>query len=130
MNLKNGFVIILTAILALGLVTSSLLGATPGLKPAEGQAGLTREMRNWEYINHDKLGTNYSPQNIINKDNVQHLELKWIYPMHVFPDYPYANQLLANLTSKSESVSSATALVYDDLLERFGETSTVGFPNE
>ncbi len=87
MNLKNGFVIILTVILALGLVTSSLLSTTPGLRPAEGQAGLTREMRNWEYINHNKLGTNYNPQNIINKDNVQHLELKWIYPI------PSASQL-------------------------------------
>ncbi len=65
----------------MGLVTSSLIATTPGLRPAEGQAGLTREMRNWEWVNHNALGTNYNPQNQINKENVQFLELKWIYPV-------------------------------------------------
>jgi glucose dehydrogenase len=34
---------------------------------------------NWEYINFDANGTNFNPQNQINKENVQALELKWTY---------------------------------------------------
>jgi tetratricopeptide (TPR) repeat protein len=54
--------------------------------------------------------------------------------LHVFPEYAYAKRLLADLTSgdaraKSGGTSNAT-FVYDDLLERFGETSTVQFANE
>jgi len=54
--------------------------------------------------------------------------------LHVFPEYAYARQLLADVTSgdarsKSGGTSEA-ALVYDDLLERFGETSTVQFSND
>ena len=39
------------------------------------------EGNNWEYINHNVRGTNYSPQNQINADNVHMLELKWTYPI-------------------------------------------------
>ena len=39
------------------------------------------ERNNWEYINHNVRGTNYSPQNQINADNVHMLELKWTYPI-------------------------------------------------
>ena len=39
------------------------------------------EENNWEYINHNVRGTNYSPQNQINAENVHMLELKWIYPI-------------------------------------------------
>jgi len=36
---------------------------------------------NWEFINHNVRGTNYSPQNQINADNAHMLELKWTYPI-------------------------------------------------
>jgi outer membrane protein assembly factor BamB len=39
------------------------------------------DRNNWEYINHNVRGTNYSPQNQINADNVHMLELKWTYPI-------------------------------------------------
>ncbi len=35
---------------------------------------------NWEYLNYDLDGTNFSPQTKITKDNVQNLELKWVWP--------------------------------------------------
>jgi outer membrane protein assembly factor BamB len=38
---------------------------------------------NWEYINHDSWGSNYSPQDEINKENVKDLEIRWIFP---FPE--------------------------------------------
>ena len=38
---------------------------------------------NWEYINHDSWGSNYSPQYEINKENVKDLEIRWIFP---FPE--------------------------------------------
>jgi glucose dehydrogenase len=44
--------------------------------------------RNWEFVNHDQWGTNYSPQNYINRDNVHLLELKWTYP------FPPASEFL------------------------------------
>ena len=34
------------------------------------------EENNWEYINHNVRGTNYSPQNQINAENAHMLELK------------------------------------------------------
>ena len=36
---------------------------------------------NWEQINHNVRGTNYSPQNQINSDNAHMLELKWTFPI-------------------------------------------------
>ena len=68
--------LLLAAILVLGTLSISFLTVSP----AFGQA-LSREERNWEFTNGDKFGLNYNPQNILNKDNVQHLELKWIYPI-------------------------------------------------
>ena len=46
------------------------------------------EENNWEYINHNVRGTNYSPQNQINAENVHMLELKWTYP------FPSASEFL------------------------------------
>ena len=42
---------------------------------------IERWQRNWEFVNHDAFGTNYSPQNQINAENVHMLELKWMYPI-------------------------------------------------
>ncbi len=35
---------------------------------------------NWEYVDYDQLSTSFNPQTQINKDNVNLLELKWIFP--------------------------------------------------
>ena len=97
MNHKNWF-IILTAILSTLLLSSAMLAITPAPKPAEaldaamGSSGqLTRAMRNWEYVNHNEFGTNYNPQTVINRDNVQYLELEWMYPYapwHAYTGFP------------------------------------------
>ena len=42
---------------------------------------------NWEYINHNVRGTNYSPQNQINADNAHRLELKWTFPIPPAPEF-------------------------------------------
>lgn len=39
------------------------------------------EGANWEYINFDSNGSNFNPQNQVNMENVQLLELKWAYPI-------------------------------------------------
>lgn len=52
------------------------------------------------------------------------------HALHVYPDYAYAQQLLAKARSAEAIAPAAASPVYDDLLERFGEISTVQFPNE
>ena len=42
---------------------------------------------NWEQINHNVRGTNYSPQNQINADNAHMLELKWTFPIPPAPEF-------------------------------------------
>ena len=46
---------------------------------ASGQE-LTRAMSNWDMINYGQYGRSHSPQSIINQDNADNLEMKWIYP--------------------------------------------------
>ncbi|MBI2125920.1 MAG: PQQ-binding-like beta-propeller repeat protein [Thaumarchaeota archaeon] len=72
------------------LVFSTVFVAVPITPRASAQAQLPREQRNWEYINHDQQGGSYNPQNQINKDNAQLLELQWImpYPPKQYPEYP------------------------------------------
>ena len=53
------------------------LGDNPMI--ASGQE-LTREMSNWDMINYGKYGTSHNPQSMINRDNADNLEMKWIYP--------------------------------------------------
>ncbi len=37
--------------------------------------------RDWQHVNGNSWAWNYSPQTQINKDNVEDLEVKWIYPI-------------------------------------------------
>ncbi len=78
---------ILSLIIVTILIMSSLAALFTVLVPATAQqqaAGSIpsgdRAARNWEYANHDSWSSNYSPQNEINKDNVQFLEVKWLFP--------------------------------------------------
>ena len=74
MNHRN--LLALTAvIIGYFLVSSAFVGVTP-FSTAEAQNSLTRAERNWEFINHNKFGTNFNPQTQLNKDNVEHIELK------------------------------------------------------
>ena len=63
------------------LALSAIFVAIPATPHVEAQAQLPKEQRNWEYVNHDTFATNYNPQTQINKDNVNLLELKWVYPI-------------------------------------------------
>jgi outer membrane protein assembly factor BamB len=42
---------------------------------------LANNGRDWQFVNGNSWGWNYSPQNQINKDNVDQIEVKWIFPM-------------------------------------------------
>ena len=79
MNQKS-WGIILVAILGGILLSSIFTVNSPAIPVAEAQQ-LPRWERNWEFINHDPSGINYSPQTKINTDNVEHLTMKWMYPL-------------------------------------------------
>ena len=44
-------------------------------------APLSTSEKDWQYVNGNSWGWNYSPETKINKDNVQNLEVKWIFPI-------------------------------------------------
>ena len=82
MNQKNWF-IIMTAILTTLLLSSALTAYRPPVKPAEAQAGPGMD---WPHIlGPDIHGTNFSPQTQITRDNIEFLQLDWVY---AFPDTP------------------------------------------
>ena len=85
MNQKS-WGIILVAVLGGILLSSIFTVNSPAIPVAEAQQ-LPRWERNWEFINHDPSGINYSPQTQISTDNVEHLTMKWMYPI------PACNQL-------------------------------------
>ncbi|MBM3897338.1 MAG: hypothetical protein FJ358_02280 [Thaumarchaeota archaeon] len=63
------------------LLLSTLLVSIPPVRQAEAQAQLPRDQRNWEYINGNSWAWNYNPQTQITKENVQSLEMKWMFPI-------------------------------------------------
>ena len=75
---------LLTATLLLG---PALLTAIPRISafdpggPPVGGAAPTVPTGNWEWVNYQPTGGSYSPQTQINKDNIQYIETKWIYPI-------------------------------------------------
>ncbi len=91
------------------LFVSSMVGVQPRLANRVGAQELTREMRNWEMINHNALGTSYNPQTLINRDNVDQLEVKWIYP------YPPASSP-AIIGANTVAGSGAPAIVVDGIV--------------
>ena len=79
--------IALSLIVAAVLLASSLMvGLTPQVQafdpggPPAGGAAPSVVTGNWEWINYQPTGGSFSPQNQINKDNVQFLETKWVFP--------------------------------------------------
>ena len=59
------------AILSLSTIMPALAFAAP----------LANSASNWEYLNGNSWAQNYSPQTQINQDNVEALEVKWIFPL-------------------------------------------------
>ena len=91
---------VIVVMMTMILITSTLLlSGIFFIKPVNAQGGmgddsasgeLTTEMRNWEMINHNNLGWSFNPQNVINRDNVNELGLKWIFPYPKSPSIPGA----------------------------------------
>lgn len=112
MNQRIWFIILSLTLIGLLLSATPLITQTPALRPAEAQQ-LTRAERNWEFLNHNEFGTNYNPQTQLNKDNVQYLVLKWVYPI------PSSSQLgcdsLVGFGSCSEG-TQAPPLVVDGVV--------------
>ncbi len=46
--------------------------------------------KNWQYTNGNSWAWNYSPETQINKDNVQNLEVKWVFPIGTKASAPAA----------------------------------------
>jgi glucose dehydrogenase len=61
------------------LVLSTVFAAIPTIPRASAQQKVPGA--NWEFINSDARGTNFNPQTQITKENVNLLELKWIFPL-------------------------------------------------
>jgi len=80
MNHKYWGVILAVLLSSILLVSSTSTVSTPAIQNAEAQQ-LSRWERNWEYHNANAWGTNYNPQTQLNSGNVEHLEVKWMYPI-------------------------------------------------
>ena len=72
------------------LILLSLSTITPGIVFA---APLKTSATDWQYTNGNSWAWNYSPQNQINKDNVNQLEVKWIFPLEPKSAAPISMQL-------------------------------------
>ena len=103
MNHKTWFSII-ALLLGYILVASTFMGVAP-IGEAEAQNNLSREERNWEMLNHNKWSWNNNPQNQINKENAQFIELKWVAPI------PSVNQLGAGDWSNTEGTQAPQIIV-------------------
>ncbi len=102
-------VILSVSVIAI-LIASSIFVAFPATPRVEAQAQLPREQRNWEMINHNIKGGNYNPQTIINKQNVQLLELKWIYP------FPPASSIAAQGFTITQEGSATPPIIADGIV--------------
>ncbi len=67
-------------LLSVSITAILVLSTIVAIPRVSAQAQLPREQKNWEYIYHDQQGTAFNPQTQITKDNVQFLELKWLFP--------------------------------------------------
>ncbi|MCS4538056.1 MAG: PQQ-binding-like beta-propeller repeat protein [Thaumarchaeota archaeon] len=81
----------------------------PVLTPAAQQ--MSKDERNWEYIASGRLGGNYNPQKQITKDNIQYLELKWIWPVPSLGRIP--GQVLQGFGTNPAEGVKAPPLVVD-----------------
>ncbi|MCL5317503.1 MAG: hypothetical protein M1503_04465 [Thaumarchaeota archaeon] len=63
--------ITILASLILSIISTSFAYAAP----------LANTEKDWQYLNGNSWGWNYSPQTQINNDNVKNLEVKWIFPL-------------------------------------------------
>ncbi len=79
----------------------------PGGPPARGGVP-TVVTGNWVWVNYQPTGGSYSPQQQINADNVEFLELKWIFP--------YTSLDADNFFSSVQEGAQAPPLVIDGIV--------------
>ncbi|MCS4538405.1 MAG: PQQ-binding-like beta-propeller repeat protein [Thaumarchaeota archaeon] len=78
MTLLAGILLMSTSIVALSVRPASAFD--PGGPPVGGAAPSV-PTGNWEWMLYQPTGGSYSPQTQINKDNIQYLETRWIFPI-------------------------------------------------
>ena len=109
LDLKIVVGLLITTLLVISSFTLVVNAFDPGGPPAAG--GIPKIVTgNWEWINYQPTGGSYSPQFEINRDNVQYLEMNWIFP-YVNQD---ADDLGFNLAAQTGS--SAPALFIDGIV--------------
>ncbi|MFQ6134907.1 MAG: PQQ-binding-like beta-propeller repeat protein, partial [Nitrososphaerales archaeon] len=63
------------------LTTLAILSFSTFIPALAYAAPLAVSDKDWQYVNGNSWAQNYSPQTQINKDNVDQLEVKWIFPL-------------------------------------------------
>ena len=64
------------------LLLLTILSTVPGGEVHGQEINEDNETRvNWTHVNYGRSGTNFNPQNKINKENVNEIQIKWIFPI-------------------------------------------------
>ena len=79
MNHKD-YIATLVIVLSMLLLSMAFTSTPPKFLPEVEAQQMSRDERNWEWVNHDSFGGSFNPQSQINEDNVEFLEMKWIFP--------------------------------------------------
>ncbi len=59
----------------------TLLAFSVFIQPFGYAAPLATSAKDWQYVNGNSWGWNYSPETQINRSNVQNLEMRWVFPI-------------------------------------------------
>jgi outer membrane protein assembly factor BamB len=68
---KSPTILTIITLLSLSMITPSIVFADP----------LATSAKDWQYTNGNSWAWNYSPETQINKNNLDQLEVKWIFPL-------------------------------------------------
>ena len=79
MNHKD-YITTLVIVLSMLLLSMAFTSTPPKFLPEVEAQQMSRDERNWEWVNHDSFGGSFNPQSQINEDNVEFLEMKWLFP--------------------------------------------------
>ncbi len=88
---SNLLILSVLAILSLSTIMPALVFGAP----------LDTSADDWVYVNANSWGWNYSPQSQINKDNVNNLEVKWIYPLEGSEAIPAAMNVVGMVSGST-----------------------------
>ena len=105
-RLGSFLAVLITSLLAMSYFGGNL---APLLKAAEAQVDESKNGANWIAVDYDRMATQFNPQTQINKQNVNLLELKYIFP------FPQAANI-GGYTYSTQIGSIATPLVVDGIV--------------